>query len=178
MGDPLDRAAHLPPSAWTYEVRPIGAPAVGTDFQITVNDGGVWRVSAIVATLTASAVAGNRVPQLRIDDQSTRSMLFPAGAATIANGVTTYSWLRGFPVTMAAAEAGLVVVPLVDHVLHQGWRIGPVTAARDAGDQWSAISITIERIVTPPHTIAQRFVDAMESEDVLTSTLAAEGYIP
>lgn len=178
MGDPLDRAAHLPPTAWTYEVRPVAAPAVGTDFQITVNDGGVWRVRAIEATLTASAVAANRFPQLRIDDQSTRSMLIAAGAATIANGVTTYSWLLGFPVTMAAVEAGLVCIPLVDHVLHQGWRIGPVTAGRDVGDQWSAISITIERIFTPPKTIAQQYVDGAEHDETVYETLAAEGYVP
>jgi len=176
MGDPLDRVAHMPPTAYTYEVRPVAAPAVGTDFQITVNDGGVWRVHAIVATLTASAVAGNRFPQLRIDDQSTRSMLLPAGAATIANGVTTYSWLLGFPVTMAAAEGGLVVAPLVEHVLHQGWRFGPVTVARDAGDQWSNVSITIERILTPPHTITQRLVDAIEYDDELQSIAAAGGF--
>lgn len=177
MSDALDRVAKLPPSAYTYEVRPVASPSVGADFAITCNDGGVWRVRSIVAQLHASAVAGNRFPQLVVDDSTTTSMKYPAGVATAANGTTVYSWNLGYPVMEAAIEGALVVVPITDFVLHQGWRVHPVTVNLDAGDQWSAISITIERILTPPHTITQGFVDAAMHEADVESALSAGGYL-
>jgi hypothetical protein len=177
MSDALDRVAKLPPQAFTYEVRPIASPPAGADFSITVNDGGVWRVVSLVATLTTSAVVANRDPHLRIDDQTTASMLYPVGVVQAASLAVTYNWLLGYPVLLTSAEQALVAVPLVDHVLHQGWRIRPVTNNIDGGDQWSAISITIEKIWTPPHTLQGEFVREMDREETTYEALRAGGFI-
>jgi hypothetical protein len=176
MSDTLDRAAKLPPTSYTYEVRQVAAPAAGTDFLIPVPSGEVWRLHAVRAQLAASAVVANRVPHLTIDDQSSISAQYVAGSPTVANGTTVYNWIAGFPVVLAAIESGLLDVPIVEHVLQMGWRIRPITAGLDAGDQWSAITVTLERLNTPPESIAHRYVRITDTMRDIADTLEAEGY--
>lgn len=176
MSDSLDRVAKLPPSAYTLEVRPVASPPVGTDFSITVNDGGVWRVRSIIATLVTSAVVANRAPLLTVDDQTTTSAVYAPGVVQAAGATVRYAWLLNYPQQMAAALAGVLNIPIVEHVLHQGWRVRPVTSNIDVGDQWSNVSITIERMLTPPHTITSEAVNELEREDIMHDVLLAGGF--
>jgi len=176
MSDTLDRAAKLPPTSWTYEVRQLAAPAAGTDFTIPVPSGEVWRLVAINATLATSAAVANRDPKLTIDDQTSVSAVYAAGVVTAAGATVRYVWLAGFPQLMGSAEAGLVDVPIIDHVLQMGWRARVVTGALDVADQWSSITFTIERLNTPPESIAGRYVRLAESMRDIADTLEAEGY--
>lgn len=176
MSDALDRVAKLPPTSYTYEVRPIASPPAGTDFAIPVPSGEVWRLHAVRATLTTSAVAATRLPHLTIDDQTSIAAQYVAGAGTATGLVTVYNWIAGYPVTLAAIEGGLVDVPIADHVVSMGWRIRPVTVALDAGDTWTAITVTLERINTPPESIAGRYARISEAMRDVADTLEAEGY--
>ena len=134
MSNELERLARRGRLPYTYEVRQVASPVAGADFTITPRPGEVWRLVAVKASLHASAVAGNRFPQLVIDNATDISEKYVAGVATIANGTTLYSWISGFPVVLAAAEAGLVTVPITERIIQTGWTIHPVTAALDAGD--------------------------------------------
>lgn len=52
-------------------LRAIGTPAAGAEIDLVPDTQGGWRIQALIFTLTTSAVAGARIPQLTADDGTT-----------------------------------------------------------------------------------------------------------
>ncbi len=119
------------------------APAAGADWTQTVPTSARWRVRGFTASLTTSAVAGTRQPQIQVTDGV--NVLFTIDAAnTLAASLTAaFSWVPGYPNTPLAVATRTTFIPL-DLTLFAGWIIRASTVNIQAGDQWTAPRFAIE----------------------------------
>jgi len=132
------------------EIRPVANPVVGTDLVIPAANGQDWRVLGVRATLTASAAVANRTVTAVADDQTNIGLQIPTGITQVATIVTTYVWVAGLSFAPAAVVANIISLTLPDLILPTGWRFRTLTAGLDVGDQWSGVTIYIERMDEPP----------------------------
>lgn len=151
--DTLSRLAQRGYSPFTSEVRAVATPGVGADFSQTVDPGQAWRLRAVRARLTTSAVVANRAPALVIDNQSTTAMELPVTTVIAASLVTDITWVAGYAPTMTAVVGNRIAVAMPDIYVAAGWRIRVNTNAIDVGDAWSGITVWIDRMDSPPTTL-------------------------
>jgi hypothetical protein len=133
------------------ETRQLPAPAAGSDWSAMLSGTDRVRIHAITAQLVTSATVANRVAGLIMKDQNGltwwQADLESDQAASLTVG---YSWAHGSGITAvpAAANGALLSAGLPRTWLEPGDTVGSVTAALQAGDQWSNIVI---RFATAEH---------------------------
>lgn len=128
----------------------VGTLAAGVQPTLTVPAGKLWRVRSWVGTLTTSAVAGVRQPFARAQTGAAVVFARSAQATTVGPGAAaSFNWALGLsnPAT-SIATAG--IAGLFDLLLPETRVFAIVTAAFDAGDQWSAVSYSLEEWTVSP----------------------------
>jgi hypothetical protein len=121
-------------------VVPVAQPAVATDWSVPVPAGHVWHLLAVQALLTADANAANRVPVLQLSDEGLVVVSIPVAANITANQAITVCWALG-STSLAFGSNQALPLPSVD--LEPGGSVAVSTAAKQAGDQWSAVRLWV-----------------------------------
>lgn len=125
----------------------IANPAAGADFSVTVPAGEQWILRSMAAVLATSAAAATRTPVLLIMDGSGNvSMAAGQGDAMAASTTWTWSFYPGATDLGVSTSPAHAPIP-PDLRLPPGYVIKSSTAGLQAGDQWSAIALMIERFV-------------------------------
>lgn len=121
-------------------------PAAGVDpAALVVPAGFIWRPKSLFASLTTSAVAGNRVPAVVIQDNAAHVLYrSEQGGTQLASTVVNYSFAKGVVQVTDVANNGFAVGLLPDIDLLPGYTIGLATNGKDAGDQWTAQRILVD----------------------------------
>lgn len=148
-------------------VRPT-LPAAGAEFVATVPAGVIWELIGLQATLTASAVVANRQPSLlvRDADQTQLARFGQPGTVTASTGATIEWWAGlGMTATVGPQMSGLPAPPLV---LTAGAQLRSLTGGLDAGDQWSALVLTVRQ--WSPADVVQQAQWVARSRGALTIT--------
>lgn len=151
----------------------VPTPAAGTDWSVTVPAGVQWNVRAGVGTLTTAAVAGSRYAgaSVTVDGVATWQANLPAGQAESLAYVYTLAATVSAAVTTVAASG--LIVPLPNLWLPEGTAIGSSTIGLLAGDQWSAIALTVEEVYVTNSQLSE-LERASEAETLkLERTMAA-----
>lgn len=125
-------------------------PAAGGALTIAVPGEAVWRPLSLIVTYTASAVAGNRLPRLVITDQTDTLGIVRNANTFPANNVSVVSFFGGGDAFQGAAGDTIFTNPMPDIVLLPGYTIGLATAAADAGDQISGVTLWVDEMLTQP----------------------------
>jgi len=129
-------------AGWSQSLQ-VGNPAAGADWSTTVPTHQRWRLQSIVATLVTAVAVANRIPTFIIDDGVNILWQVDAIVAEVASTTKVYALAPGQ--TAAAGAGNTVSLPLPGpQFLTPGWRVRASTAAIQAADQWSAISLNIE----------------------------------
>ena len=120
----------------------VAQPAAGADWTWTVPSSTAYQIQSIRAQLVTSSTVAARQPLLKILDLSGNVVLEAPATGTQAASLTQdYDWTAGAP--SAAVSDGVVVTELPQGlILEAGWTVQTVTAALQAGDQWSLIVVT------------------------------------
>lgn len=114
----------------------LGNPAAGADWASA--QGATRQLISVFAQLVTSATVANRLPALQVVDAAAHVVLkLPAAAVQAAGATETYVWGVSLPFS-SANNQNLTPLP-GGLVVANGWSIQTVTAALQAGDQWSAI---------------------------------------
>lgn len=118
-------------------------PAAGADVAFAVPAHKAWQLLGVSATLTASAIAGNRFPALTFLDVGG----IPLGkiacpTAIVASDAPVVSWLPGVgAATVVPAAYASLTLPADWYMLTQ--ESLTLTGHTDVGDQWSNIRVTV-----------------------------------
>lgn len=113
-------------------------PVAGAEVSETVPAGARWELLAINVVLTTSAVAGNRIPQLQIDDGANLIVSVPSLLPHGPTVTSRHQWAEGLPHTaLIQAVATPSGLPLRLQLL-AGYRIKTLTSAIDVGDNYAA----------------------------------------
>lgn len=131
-----------------YDRIAVTTPAAGAEWSVTLPGHQAWAVRSVIATLVTSAAVATRRPSLVIDDQTTTFMRLQSGITSGATLTTVWSWVEGYDLETGAAGTAVTDPFPSGLVLPAGHRLRSVTAAIDAADQWSAISVWGRRIDT------------------------------
>jgi len=118
-------------------------PAAGVEISESCPFHTRWRLVGFNYTLVTSAVAGNRISQLFIDD-GTNTGVRGLPAATQASSLTNsyqYGAFGAQPAVMGTLQIGILPP---DVYVDYGGRIRTVTTALDAGDNYSAPVYCVE----------------------------------
>lgn len=122
---------------------PFAPPAPGTDWTVQVPPGTVWRLLSLKATLTTSVAVANRIPRLTFGDGTTTYFSVAPSVVQTAGIAVIYA---GAAIGVGGSIATLYGVwPLSSPSIPQvgSTVMGTSTAAIDATDQWSAISLYV-----------------------------------
>lgn len=118
-------------------------PAAGADIFETVPTNARWRLLSLVATLVTNAVAGARIPELILDNGALGHWRADPSGTQAANVTQRYTAGDGAGRYAATGSNSMWALP-VDAMLMGGFRIATLTAALDAGDDWSAPQMLVE----------------------------------
>lgn len=128
------------PQGVTSGIVTVTQPAAGADWTTTLANGG--SVGSIVAQFVTSAVVANRFPAFQILDNGGH-VLWSVQTPTAQAAGITHTYGAGPGVGMNATGS-TVMLPLPSGlVVPAGGIVKSVTTALDAGDQWSAIVLTL-----------------------------------
>lgn len=135
-----------------------GNPAAGSDWLVPVPGGTRWRLHSVVAQLTTSAVVASRVVALHLGDGNGDIAVSPMLVSQAASLSYTYCWYPGAGHSPAASAGTACAAPLPSLMLDTAYTVSVQTAARDVGDQWSAITLHVEEYTTgppPPRSVVE-----------------------
>lgn len=125
----------------------VANPAAGADWTYTVPAGLQQTLISVRAVLTTSAAVANRFPVLRITSPTGQILAdVSALAAETASSTVTYVWMAGAPannvnnVQQMSLPSGLRLLG--------SSTIQTITSGIQAGDQWSAISVTYTQFIS------------------------------
>lgn len=118
----------------------------GTDWEVAPGGQRWWRVISFAATLTTSAAVPVRRPRFEALAGERVWVRLPVAADQAASLTVVYTGHTA--VTRAGIVDGTQVVelPSAGLLVAPGDRFRVITAAIDAGDQWSAITLRVEEI--------------------------------
>lgn len=154
----LRQIARGAPSVENLRTYNVPNPAANANVVFPVPGHRAWLLCAVSAKLTASAVAGNRVPLLTLGNAQ-GSILAQIGSPTAitANLAPTVSWVPGIgtPAVVAASFAALSL-PSPWYMTAQD--TVTISGTTDATDQWSAVRITVVEV----NTGDPAFIDSLE----------------
>lgn len=121
----------------------VANPAAGAEFLIPMPLNARWNPISVAATFTASGVAGNRTPRLRLGNGVTDALLIGATPAIIASSAKRIYWMQG--VQPYVDSPGDIFLPLPTFI--RSTFLNRFSSATDgilAGDQWSNIQFMVE----------------------------------
>jgi hypothetical protein len=129
----------LPSSIAATKVVTGSAPGAAAEITQTVPAGKWWDVLAVRLSLTTSATAGNRRPELVIDDGATTYWSWRAGVDQGVSLTRSYQFLRSLSNEVdRSATFNEMFEPLdEDMLLPSGHRIR-TSSSLQAADQWAA----------------------------------------
>lgn len=148
------------------QIRTVQSPVAGSDFVIVVPSPEDWRVIGVRATLTTSAAVANRVPEIVYDDQTNIGAGVVAMTTQPASTAVVYNFacLSSAFSTGALATGAKANIGIGEWILPTAYRLRVITTAIDAADQWSAITVSFERMDEPPYR--QPLIGTQLDEDV------------
>lgn len=122
-------------------------PAAGAEVLETVPTNARWRLVSFRNTLTTSATVANRGSTLAVDNGS--SILFAIEAPSVqpASLVQTYNY-GNIGARSDKVYGTNVALPFPSMMLGPGYRIGTVTTALQAGDQYSQPVYNVEEFLS------------------------------
>lgn len=173
MSDALMRAM-----AYGYEanrvMRIVAAPnpALGAEFSFTVPGQAIWRPLSLVATLAVDAAANPATPIIEYTDGSVVFARGLAGIAAPAAASTVYSFLPG-NAFVAAAIVGTDAFGFIPPIVLPGGSIIRSATDQMAGaDQWSAIVLTVEELLTQPPGTREARLAWLDQFEIATEAAA------
>ena len=124
-------------------IKPSTDPAAGVEVSWTADEDCIVFSAAI--TLVTSATVANRRVHLVADDGTNIFFRSPASADATASGTFRYFAFAGS--ALSSPLGGFMVLPLpsVGLKLRKGDRLYTVTQGIDAGDNYSAMTLQVER---------------------------------
>lgn len=120
-------------------------PAAGIEISQTVPTGFAWRLLAVTATLVTSAVAANREASLVLDDGTNIFARIPTSQNHAASLTRRVGWFHGATPAAVVTDTTLQAGLPNDVILGAGFRVRIITTNLDAGDNWSAPILLVER---------------------------------
>ncbi len=123
-------------------------PGAGVDWSIATIGNERWRIRAFTATLTTSATVANRQVQFRLFDPAGNIFFGPPSGNIPA---TTVAQVSGCAVAVTSVVVATdIAVPIPVDLVTTGQTgivqsVGVQTIGIQAGDQWSAIRLHVER---------------------------------
>lgn len=146
-GQVIKRHKYGDTAGWVHEVT-VTNPSAGADWTYTVPTNSHQKILAVRAILTASATAANRIASVAIDDGTSNLTIVPVPlAAQTASQTTTYNWAPGIGYRTQTPLSGNIQSFLefpANISLTEAGRVRTSTSGIQAGDQWSAIIVTVE----------------------------------
>lgn len=130
---------------WIQNVT-LTSPAAGHDFSIAVPTNARWRLQGADATYASSAVAANRTVALQAFGSVNRQFATWSAYTQVASQTVEYIFANGVA-NMASPLFSQITVAIPLGVLlsgSNGDQLKSLTSGLSAGDQWSAISFTVE----------------------------------
>jgi hypothetical protein len=124
------------------------APAVGAELIVTVPTNALWNLLGLLFSLSTSAVAGNRLPVLIIDDGAVNLQHLEPQVWQTAGQVLCYNWAPGLPFNAMIGNTRLLPLP-TGMRLPSGFRICTSTNGLDVGDQYSGALMLLEEWIQP-----------------------------
>lgn len=118
-------------------------PAAGVEIVETVPTGALWRLLAWYHILVTSAVAGNRLCTLVVDDGANAFFIGEAAAVQTASTSAAYAFAPGLPARAALGTNSSAPLPSAVY-LRAGYRIRTATGALDAADNYGAPQYLVE----------------------------------
>jgi hypothetical protein len=118
-------------------------PAVGAEISEAVPTGARWKVIAIGTVLTTSAAAGNRTPNILLDDGTNYLFQQSVGANVTASQAQKLSWAPGVVISLGVTPNGMSANIPAEMMLGAAGRVRTLTNGILAGDQWSAPQILV-----------------------------------
>jgi len=119
------------------------SPAAGADFIYNVGTPGRNRIRSASGTFTASATVANRNIQVSINDNGLTVWQASASVAVTAGQVVQVSF-GNIQQTAGIVATDLIVPIPVDVYLHSGGQFRSLVQNIQAGDQWSAVGLSVE----------------------------------
>ena len=118
-------------------------PAAGSEISETVPTNARWRLLTLRVLFTTSATAGDRWPDLYINEGTSTLMTFRRASAQTASATATYVLTpHGYaPLDLGGLEC--IAIP-PNCLLLQGWQIRSNTCGMQAGDDWGAPQMEVE----------------------------------
>lgn len=130
----------------------VAAPAAGADWTQTVPGRAFWRVLFARAQLVTDATVASRLAGVRITDGSRSIFDAVLSAAISASTTTIVNWsdsaITNAGVVRTTITPNQVSVTMPELFLLPGFQIQSLTAALQAGDQWSAVRLWVEEYDT------------------------------
>ena len=124
----------------------VGNPAVASGFTINVPASEYWHIRCLCFTLTTDANAANRLVSVDlIDGGSNKIGRFSSGFTQSATLATLYTFSDDLAVY--GANAALAIgAPLPEIWLYPGAKLTVNVGSVQAGDQISAINLTVDQV--------------------------------
>jgi len=120
-------------------------PGAGVDFSIAVPAQRRYRPISLTAKLVTSATVANRFVHATVQDGG-GDIFSNATQATAQTATQTVTYTFGPGLTSQIINDGVAVITLPSNLtLLAGWTIQSLTTGIQAGDQWSLISLAVER---------------------------------
>lgn len=133
----------------------ISNPAAGAQFTYTVPAGPAVTLQGVSATLVTSAVVANRKALFQVLDASAHLADEFQGTGLVPASTTISVLLTTGSPQSANGTSGTSFGACPATVLQPGWQLVSVVNSMDAGDQWSAISVSTTgppALSNPPQT--------------------------
>ncbi len=143
------------------------APAAGVDWSITVPSGKVWRVLAILASLTTDATVAGRSVRLTASDGDTTFLSLPPVAVQAASLTGRYAWGEHVDSRTTSPDQVAALPPLT---LQPGWVLRVTTTALQAADAWGAPAVLVVET-----TVRGGEVDLAALPDALVEVVGTPG---
>lgn len=118
-------------------------PGAGNDITVPVPAHRAWQLLGVSVTLTASAIAGNRLPALTLRDGSNITLAqITSPTAITANLAPRVSWVTGVgAANVVAASYAILTLPSPWYMLDA--ESLTITGHTDPGDTWTNARITV-----------------------------------
>jgi hypothetical protein len=133
----------LPGPEWTLRKIVVANPGPGTTFTVTVPGEFDWRLLALNMLFGTSVVVGDRVPHLRMRDQTRELVRVPAGAIVPPGASVFVQWVAGLGAVQGSAAQGMLLAPWPALILPAGHTLDWLCTNLDGGDEVQLITLTV-----------------------------------
>lgn len=124
-------------------VNAISNPAAGANFTYTVPPGPPVSLQAINATLVTSAAVANRRVLFQVKDASGNLDTEVQGSGIVPASTTLNAFLSLGNTNNPNSTSGISLGPVPPVTMQPGWTLSSAISLIDAGDQLSAITVTV-----------------------------------